>query len=288
MRLLLGLAWAAATLAGASATAATPSIQIRGAVARAVIIPEDRSDIQVTVVKANRAFPLRVSRFGSAVFIDGDVRHRARVCRRRLGLPTVEVRGRGELAYDAMPRLVIRAPADVSISAGEAVFGAIGRGRTVDFANQGCGDWVIGNVARRLRISESGSGVVRAGSAQTADLSVAAAGRVFAREIRGGLKAFSTGAGNIDAVAVTGPLDARVAGAGDISVGAGRVTDLSASVAGSGAVNFGGVARSLHAQVAGPGVVSAAQVTGPVVRRVFGAGAVHIGPAQVGPAPPGR
>jgi len=289
MRFALALAAAGAVLSGAGYAQAAPSVRIRSAVARAVVIPEARSDILVTIVQSSHAFPLKVSRFGPDVYIDGDVRSGMRGCHIRAGRPSVEVRGRGEVAWDDIPRLVIRTPPDVRLVAGDAVFGAMGRSRDVDFVNRGCGGWLIGNVAGRLRVSQSGSGWVRAGAADTADLSVAGSGRVSTRAIARGLTALSTGAGAIEAAGVSGRLEARIAGSGDITVGAGRVTDMAASVAGSGNVRFGGVAGSLRAQVAGAGVVSAAAVNGPVVRRVFGAGKVLAGqPASPFPGSPGR
>ena len=264
-------------------------MQIRGAVARAVVVAEARTDVRVDLVRANRAFPLRISRFGEAVFVDGDVRHKSRSCRSRMGRPSVQIRGRGVLGYDDMPQLVIHAPLDVRVSAGEAVFGAIGRTRTLDFANQGCGDWLIGNVAGHLRLAEAGSGAVRAGSAASADLSVAGSGRVAVGRIAGRLTALSTGDGDIGADFVSGSLDARIAGGGAILVADGRVGDMAASVAGSGVVRFGGVAGDLRGQVTGPGLVAAARVTGLVTRRVFGPGVVRVGPPTAsGRATPGR
>ena len=61
---------------------------------------------------------------------------------------------------------------------------------------------------------------------------------------------------------VAGPLDVHVAGSGDVVVAGGQATAMTVIVAGSGNVDFGGVADNLKARIAGSGDVRARQVTG--------------------------
>jgi hypothetical protein len=264
----------AAVAQGASAA---PSIQVRGAAVRLTIIPEARGDIAVSLTHADRRLPIRIAKLGDRIFITGDVGHRVHGCRTAAGRPGVAIWGRGAVPYEELPTLIIRAPMTVRLSAGEAVFGEIGRSASVDFTNQGCGDWTIGDVQGRLRLNQAGAGDARTGSAGSSDLSVAGSGGISAGLVRGGLTAVSSGSGAIVVASVFGPVDARVAGPGGITIGGGSVTTMTVSIAGSGAVTLRGVAQSLKASIAGSGDVAVAKVTGPVTKQVFGSGAVRVG-----------
>jgi hypothetical protein len=231
----------ALALAGAARSA--PSLQIRGAAARVTIVPERRSDVQVLILRANPRLPLKVSAAGGHVLVTGDVNRRVRGCGGPGQALGVDLWGRGQIAWDALPVLVVRTPPDVRVSVGDAVFGAIGRSASVDFTNQGCGDWAIANVRGRLRLDQAGAGVSRAGGAAAADLSVAGSGRIATRAIGGGLTAVSSGSGDIEVGAVSGPVDVRVAGTGDVTILGGRATHMDVSIAGSGNVHMGGSCR---------------------------------------------
>jgi len=276
MRPWLALGALGIAFGGASATLAAPTIDIRGVAARVTIIPEIRSDIGVAIAHANARLPIRERRLGDHTYLTGDVVRQVHGCSIVGGHQVVSVWGRGDVPYEQLPQLVIRTPMDVRVGASEAVFGDIGRSSSVDFTNQGCGSWTIADVQGRLRLNQAGSGDVRVGSAGPSDLSVVGSGDIVAGEIHGGLKAISSSSGNVTVAAVTGPVDARVAGAGNIVLSTGTVTDMTASIAGSGSVSLDGVADSLHAMIAGSGDVSVAKVLGPVVRQVFGSGAVHV------------
>jgi hypothetical protein len=276
MRPWLALGALGIAFGSASAALSAPTIDIRGVAARVTIIPEARSDIGVTIAHADARLPIRENRLGDHTYLTGDVSRQVHGCSVVGGHQVVSIWGRGDIPYDQLPQLVIRTPMDVRVGAGEAVFGEIGRSSSVDFTNQGCGSWTIADVQGRLRLNQAGSGDVRAGSAGASDLSVVGSGDIVAGEIHGGLKAISSSSGNVTVAAVTGPVDARVAGAGSIVLTAGRVTAMTASIAGSGSVSFDGIADSLHATIAGSGDVSVAKVLGPVVRQVFGSGAVRV------------
>jgi hypothetical protein len=256
---------------------AAPSVQVRGAAARLVIVPEARRDIAVSLTHADPRLPLRITRLGDRIFITGDVGHRVHGCRTPAGRRGVAIWGRGAIPYEQLPTLVIRAPLAVRLSAGEAVFGEIGRSASVDFTNQGCGDWTIGDVQGRLRLNQAGAGDARSGSAGSADLSVEGSGGIATGQIRNGLTTVSSGSGAIVVAAVFGPVDARVAGPGGITLAYGSVSAMTVSIAGSGAVTLRGVARTLKASIAGSGDVTVDKVTGPVTKQVFGSGAVRVG-----------
>jgi len=278
MRVAIGLGLGlAAALTGVGAAWAAPGVEIHHAVARVTVIPEARGDVAVTVVRSNPRLPLKVTRLGDQVIIDGSLGWRSAECHSRFGRPSASVWGLGDIPYDAMPQVVIRAPRSVQIGVDGAVFGVINAGEAVDLSNSGCGDWTVGDQTGPLRARLAGSGDVRAGSAGSADLRVSGSSNFVMKTARGGLTAAVTGSGDVTADQVAGPLRARVAGSGDVRVHGGAVTDMDVAVSGSGNVHFGGVARSLEARVSGSGDVSAARVTGAVLRQVTGSGDVSIG-----------
>lgn len=277
MRDILSLAAIAAGVCLASAATASPSAEINDAVARVTVIPEARSDVVVSLVKANPRLPIWISRVGDKVVVRGDVRQQANHCGTWMGRPYVGLWMRGRFGYDDLPQIVIRTPLDVHVSAGEAVFGTIGHARSIDFGDRGCGDWTIGEVDGLLRVSVVGSGDVHAASAGSGQVNVAGSGDVTARTFRAGLNASISGSGDLTSDSVSGPLKIQVAGSGDVKVAGGQVSTMTVSVGGSGDVNFGGVAGALQASVAGSGDVNVARVTGSVVKHVAGSGEIQVG-----------
>ena len=275
-RITTSLATVALTCAGAAQAA--PVLEIRGAAARVVVVPQNRSTISVFLVRANKRLPLSISHYGAKVTVTGDIGRKSRGCLINGGGQGARILGRGAFAYADLPQLVILTPMTVKISAGDAVFGTVGRSAAVDLTNSGCGDWTLANVSGPIRLNQFGSGHAWVGDVGGADLNVADAGKIDLRRVRSGVRAVSSGSGDVRAVLVNGPLNLRIAGSGDIRVTGGQVSALTVAIAGSGAVLFGGVARHLDASVAGPGVVTVAKVTGEVKQHVFGAGAVHVGP----------
>src|SRR4051812_26273217 len=108
MALKIAMLAAAAALSAGAAQAA--SIEIRDAVVRVTVIPEDRSDVRVEIVRPNAQLPLNVFTSGDRTVIDGDLRHRIRDCDREGPNARIKVRGVGTVAWDEMPQLVIHAP----------------------------------------------------------------------------------------------------------------------------------------------------------------------------------
>ncbi|HLZ84953.1 MAG TPA: DUF2807 domain-containing protein [Caulobacteraceae bacterium] len=272
---VLGVGAVAALAAGAAQAA--PSVEIRHAVARVTIVPEARSDVAVFVTRTNPRLPLRVTREGDRVVVDGGLGWRSVNCHALFGRPSAFIWGIGNIGYDDMPQIVVRMPLYAAAGAAGAVFGSVGPGAGVDLANSGCGDWKVADQNGPLRISTSGSGDIRAGAATAAEVHISGSSDVYVRAARGGLTAAVSGSGDINAATVNGPLHVRVGGSGDVRVHDGAVTDMNVSVAGSGDVHFGGVAQSLVANIAGSGDVSAARVTGSVSKHIAGSGDVSVG-----------
>jgi hypothetical protein len=275
----MGHLWTIGALAAALAgpALAAPSVEIRNAAARVVVIPEARSDVKVEMVTTNASLPLTVREEGDRVIVDGGLSRRVEGCSAMFGKPTVHIRGLGQVAYDNLPQMLVRTPLQAKVFAGGAVFGVIGRSDEVDLSSAGCGDWTVANVKGLLRINDAGSGDVRAGSAGELQVRVAGSGDMFVKEVAGAANVDIAGSGDVSAVSISGPLHAAIAGSGDVKIGSGHATELTARIAGSGDVRFGGVADSVSAVIAGSGDVLVGQVSGPIHKTVFGSGEVRVG-----------
>ncbi len=275
LALAAGLATSALALAGAAL--ADPSLKIEHAVARVTVIPEDRTDVQVTVTRTNAHYPLRIHQEGEETVVDGDIGFGSPHCMSHFGRQMVGVFGRPAISLDDMPQIVVRTPKKAVVRAGGAVFGTIGRGAGADLANAGCGDWTVANQNGPLRAVLAGSGDLRAGDATAVTLVVSGSADTRLRTAHQGLEANVAGSGDVRADEVDGPLTAHVDGSGDVRVRNGAVSAMTVAVAGSGDVIFGGTAQSLDAHVAGSGDVHAGHVTGEVKKSVAGSGDVTVG-----------
>lgn len=275
MRLQTMLLAAAAALTAGAAQAA--SVEVKDAVARVTVVPENRTDIKVEVIAPNARLPLNVRTMGDRTIIDGDLERKIRNCNGSGERVSVEVRGVGSFSYAEMPQVVIHAPRNVDIDTGGAVFGAVGRSASLDLGNSGCGDWTIANVEGAAKISQAGSGDTRMGTSGSLKVRVAGSGDVAAAEVKGGLAINIAGSGSTHVKSVSGPLEVSVAGSGDVAIGGGRATTMKVSVAGSGDVDFRGTADSLKARIAGSGDVRAGAVKGEVSKSIMGSGSVRIG-----------
>ena len=280
MRLAISLIATAAVLAAASAGDAAPvgaSVEIRDALARVTVIPEDRTDVKVEFVTTNAALPLKVSTSGALTTIDGGLGHRIHSCHGREQQPRTRVRGVGAVDYKDMPQVVIRTPRAVVVEAGGAVFGAIGRSASLDLRDSGCSAWTVADVAGDVTLRESGAGDVRMGSARHLTVHLSGAGAVRATQVRQGLDAILSGAGGMTLGDLSGALQAHVSGVGKITVLGGHAGAVRASVSGLGSIAFGGQAESLDASISGIGDIRVKQVTGQVIKSISGGGHVTIG-----------
>jgi hypothetical protein len=268
-----------------------PEVEIENAVARVVVIVEDRADIAVEVDPGTSGLPaLRVTRNGDDVRIDGGLGRRGlfgrssiRNCRSGPGTgqpgdgASVEVRNIGRVSLSDAPLVVIRTPRDVDVDASGAVFGSVGRGASsVELDTSGCGTWNVANTEGPLSLSIKGSGDMRAGTSTALDASIAGAGSMTAGATQR-LEVSVAGAGDVTVARVDGPTDISIAGAGDVRVRAGTAPSLSVSIAGSGDVQFNGVAGDVDISIAGSGDVVVARATGSVSRSIVGAGDIRIG-----------
>jgi hypothetical protein len=251
-------------------------VELRDAVVRVTVIPEDRADIKVEMVTTNRNLPLEVRTQGGETIIDGGLAHRIRDCHHRSDRPFASVRGLGEVSGDQIPQIVVRTPRAVVVASNGAVYGSIGRSGSLELHDSGCSAWVVGDVAGDATVHESGAGSLRMGAIGRLDVGLSGAADIHAVHVRQGMEVQLSGAGRIQVEDFAGPMEARVSGVGHIQVMGGRATQLRATVSGMGGIDFGGVADSLDARISGIGGIHVRQVTGPVTKSISGAGHVTI------------
>jgi hypothetical protein len=271
------LATAVAAALGAASAASAASVEVKDAVARVTVIPENRPDIKVEFLSSNPRLPLQIRSFAGKTIVDGDLGRRIHGCRGRNDNVRVEVRGVGEIAWRDMPQVVIRTPRDAKVEAGGAVFGSVGRAASVELGNAGCGDWTVANVEGLLHVSQAGSGDTRAGAAGQAKIRTAGSGDVWMTDVRGPVEVDIAGSGDVSVGQIAGPLEVRVAGSGDVKVAGGHATQMSVAIAGSGDVDFRGTADTLKTRVMGSGDVHVREVKGPISKMVMGSGSVSVG-----------
>ena len=299
---LVAAATAALALAG---VAHAGEVEIRDAVARVVVIPEDRTDIAVEIEHGSSTLDrLTVTRRGSDIIINGGLSGSAvRNCTsgpanaRQPGEGArVEVRGHGTINVSDAPLVVVRTPRDVDVDAGRsggrsrllgivrggsggAVFGSIGRGASsIELGNRGCGDWTVANTDGDLDISNSGSGTIRAGTSRTLDLAIGGSGAV--RTGATGDAEIAIGGSGSANVASAASTDIRIGGSGDVTLG--RITgpDLDIAIGGSGEVTInGGEAANVDIRIGGSGDVRFDGRAGDVNVSVAGSGDVWIAEA---------
>ena len=272
----------AAALAASAAT--SPSVEVRAAAARVVVIPEARSDIALSVAPGDARLPrLEVRRDGERTVVDGGLDRRITRCwqsgpgGRGAESRAVDVRGLGRVAYRDLPVVTVHVPLAAAVAASGAVWGEVGPTRALQLAYTGCGDWAVAPVREGLRVSAAGSGDTHATSAGRLDYTIAGSGDFDIGAVDGPADLEVDGSGDVRIARVSGPVASRTAGSGDVQIEGGRTPRLSVDVAGSGNFTFGGEAGALSATVAGSGDVHVAHVSGPIARRVQGSGEVTVG-----------
>jgi hypothetical protein len=283
MRTLWGVLLAAMAL-GWTGAAAAQSVSFKDVTARVVIIPEQRSDVQVIFLKTNPHLPMKIVKlFGDVTQVQpanwtGWFWGPRSICDNRDDHPSVTVPGAGEIDYDDLPQIAVRVPMEAKVDAGGAIYGAVGRSQSLNLKVGGCGDWTIANVQDELRVQYAGSGRLHTGSAGKMNLLIAGAATVTTTEVADGLTLDIAGIGNVRMRKVSGPLGVHLAGGGDVHIEDGRATTMAVHIAGSGMVDYGGTADSLDANIAGSGDIRAAKVIGAVNKFIAGSGSVDVGP----------
>jgi hypothetical protein len=257
MKRIIVLAAAAAAIASPClAAGAGPQLRLKDLVAQVRIIPENRADFQVNVVRTYPGLPqIRLVPQAGGLVVDGGLHKRIKGCG---AFGTVAIRGGPRVPKNQVPQIVIRAPLAFGVEATGYVKGDIGPSRALSMDVAGCGDWNVGDVAGRLDLDVSGLGDVKVGRTGSADVEL-------------------SGLGDVDIASVNGPLSVSASGLGDVDVHGGHATVMKASLSGMGDLTFKGVADSLDADASGMGEINVAKVTGPVHKSRSGLASINIG-----------
>ena len=306
-------ALAAAAPAFSAPASASPGVTVRNAAARMVVIPEARSDVRVDVQRgADGRLPMPVvHREGDRLVVDGGLQGRVggcgafgvdwRVFDRRGSEPNphvqrVMVRGVGPLTLDRLPVITAHVPMRTSLAVGDAVFGRVGPTEALALANNGCGDWILADVAGPLEVAVHGSGDIHAGRAGVLHAALSGSGDLSTEDVEGeaavvthgssdtklgrvgrGLSLELAGSGDVDAAEVDGPIASHQSGSGDVEIRGGRSPNVSVATSGSGDFSFKGQAGAVSVQSSGSGDIAIAHASGPVSKSHSGSGDIDIG-----------
>ncbi|MGE3931428.1 MAG: DUF2807 domain-containing protein [Hyphomonadaceae bacterium] len=263
---------AAAGLAALSAPAAAQpyratGVDIADAAALVTIIPEDRADIDVSVVAGRADLPAPQVRLnGDRVRIDGGLRDRLNGCGGIFvtgpRLPVI-IRGLGQVPAEDLPRITIRAPRTLDLDSRGSIYGDIGPSQGGRLQVQGCGAYEVAAVSGALELQANGSG----------DVNVAS--------VAGNLRASLDGSGDVRVGDVGGDAELMLNGSGDV-----RVNDvggmLTAALRGSGDVQARDVRREAGLSLDGSGDVQARRVRGGLRAALDGSGGVAVDSVEGG------
>jgi len=271
--LLLAAAMASAAAGGAQAA----KVDIRDAAVRVTVVPQDRSDIKVEIVKAHPDLPLEVSVSGDRTVVDGGLAHRIRDCNGMGENARINIRDVGRVAYADLPQVVVYTPKAVDVDSNGAVIGSVGRSGSLELDDSGCANWTVADVEGEAELHVSGAGNVKMGTAGKLDVHLSGAANIQAVGVRDGMEARLSGAGNVRVANFAGPMDAQVSGVGQVRIAAGRANTMRASVSGIGQIEFEGQAQDLQASISGLGQIRVREVTGQVNKSVSGGGSIKVG-----------
>ena len=259
MRVLLGTGAAALAVAMAGQSAAAELV-LDDAVARVVVIPEARADIQVEVAPGRNGAPaVRVSRSGDTVTVSGG--SRIKMCNfDQDGESWLMLKGGDRIEMDDIASVTVRAPRDVRISGGGgAILGSIGRSQTLNIEQSGCANWTAADVAGPLTAEMSAGANLRAGSTPSARLSADSGGAV--RVVRADrLEATATAGGAVKAVSA-GVVEATATGGGVVSIDGGSSRSLTGTATGGAHIRHKGQVGELEANASGGAVIRVAHAS---------------------------
>ena len=260
------VAAAAVSLLAAPAAAETfqaTSVEIKDAAAQLTVIPEDRANIDVSITAGARLAAPQARMTADGLVIDGGLRNRFRGCTNTLGGRTqVRVSGIGNVARDDLPRITLRVPRQLNLSAAGAIYTNVGASAGGVVTVGGCGDTTIGATSGGLDVTLNGSGdvdVSRVGGTLAAVLNGSGSLEVERADAEAALRL--NGSGDLQVGQIGGPVNAQLTGSGSLRTGAaGGSARLALN--GSGNVYAGAIAGTLDADLRGSGSMRVASVNG--------------------------
>ncbi len=288
----LALAFAAFESSGAHAEyliEGGPQIELRDMIARVVVTPEDRSDIDIRVRYGAAKVPtLMVSQRGNVTVLNGHMSTPPRGGGFALHINvnddsdvsssngTVYISGLGKVNISDLPLVYVRVPANAVVKDSAYIFGRVGPSRSLDFTLNGSGEWMFEPVSGPLNIISNGSGTLTATSAGDSIVDIMGSGDVKLGQTRN-LKIALAGSGNLTA-GNAGDVQLQNQGSSDVTLG--NVGSLRASLNGSGDLSLNGVNGGFNIVNNGASDIHAVRVNGPVMLDLSGSGDVQIDGGQ--------
>jgi len=265
-----------------------PQIELRDMVARVVVTPEDRSDIDIRVRYGSVKVPtLMVSQRGSTTVLNGHMNSAGQASHFNFRINVndgdavsngkVRVSGLGLVNISDLPLVFVRVPANAVVKDSAYTFGRVGPSKSLDFIMNGNGEWAIEPVAGPLNIINSGSGEISVASAGDSIVDNMGSGDINLGTVRN-LQAVLTGSGNFN-VAQSNTTMLQNQGAGDVTIKRSGV--LKVQLNGSGDLSLGDVMGGLTVINNGSSDISVQRVNGPVNLDISGSGDVSIAGGQV-------
>ncbi len=283
-------------LAIGAATAATaqmrllsdgPQIEFKDMVARVVVTPEDRSDVDIRVRYGKVKVPtLMVSHRGNVTVLNGHLSTATHGMNLKLRINlddsdetrgSVFISGIGNVDINDLPLVFVRVPQNAVVKDSAYVFGQVAPAKSLDFILNGSGNWNIAPVNGPLNIIDSGSGGIRVAQVSgDAIIDNMGSGDIELNSARG-LKLSLSGSGNFTSQAA-GDVDLQNQGAGDVSLG--RIRSLKAGLNGSGDLTVQSVGGNFTLISNGSSDVNIDRLSGAVSLDMSGSGDVNIQEGQ--------
>lgn len=266
-----------------------PQIELRDMVARVVVTPEDRSDIDIRVRYGSVKVPtLMVSQRGSTTVLNGhlssgrqpnfsfriNVNDDDQVSSRN---GKVHIAGIGLVNVSDLPLVFVRVPANAVVKDSAYTFGRVSPSKSLDFIMNGGGEWAIEPVAGPLNIINSGPGRISVVSAGDSIVDNMGSGDINLGTVRN-LQAVLTGSGNFN-VEQSSTTALQNQGAGDVSIK--RSGALKVQLNGSGDLTLGDIMGGLSVVNNGSSDIAVQRVGGPVNLDISGSGDVSIAGGQI-------
>ncbi len=265
-----------------------PQIELRDLVARVVVTPENRSDIDIKVRYGKAKVPvLMVSHRGNVTILNGHLdapQHSFGFSFNIVNASTggapgsgrVFIPSLGNVSVDDLPLVFIRVPMNAAVKDSAYTFGHIGPSKSLEFVMNGGGDWLVDPVGGPLNVIASGSGDIRLSTAGDSIIDNMGSGDISIDGARA-LKVSLSGSGDFIANRSADTV-LQNQGSGDVTLS--HVNNLTVELNGSGDLNLGSINGGFSLTNNGSSDVRAAQVQGPVTLDLAGSGDVGIDGGQ--------
>jgi hypothetical protein len=267
-----------------------PQVELRDMVARVVVTPEDRSDVDIRVRYGSVKVPtLMISQRGNTTVLNGHLSSGKQVPHFSFRINVndedqvsaeggkVYISGIGKVNVSDLPLVFVRVPANAVVKDSAYTFGRVGPSRSLDFVMNGSGEWVVEPVNGPLNVINSGSGRISVTSAGDSIVDNMGSGDINLGAVRN-LQAVLTGSGNFT-VDQSGNTFLQNQGSGDVRLT--RTAGLKVQLNGSGDLSLGSVMGGLNVVNNGSSDIAIERVGGPVTLDISGSGDVSIAGGQV-------